>query len=355
MNQEPSSVLPKATFVLLLFIAAALGYLVVRDWLRPEPRAEMEITAPAPSHNAAPTNVVPAWNPAEMKSSFAPLRPRVETNFVRVSTNRPPAILRTNAPAVVRVVESVPAAVATAVAVVPPAVAVPVAFIPRGGGQPVPAVIGRAVLRGTQPPEKIITADATCGRLAVQPFTTRHYVVGADRGLANVFIYIKAGAPPTPASGPGPMLDQVGCEYHPYVLGVQTGQTFKVKNSDPVLHNIHALTKPGGGNKERNIGQPVKGMATPFVYSSPEVFIKFKCDVHPWMFAYVGVVEHPWFAVTDQNGNFALPAGLPPGQYTLSATHLKAGELVQPITVTEQGADPVNFTFDVPATGAPQL
>ena len=346
--------LPKATFVLLLFIAAALGYLVMRDWLRPEPRAEMEITTIAPSRTVSPTNVAPAWNPAEMKSSFAPLRPRVETNLVRVLTNRPPVIVRTNAPAVVRVVESFPAAVATAVAVVPSVVPAPVAFIPRGAGQPVPAVMGRAVLRGTPPPEKIIVPDAICGRLAVQPFTTRHYVVSADRGLANVFIYIKAGAPPTPASGPGPTLDQVGCEYHPYVMGVQAGQTFKVRNSDPVLHNVHALTKPGGGNKERNIGQPVKGMVTPLVFSIPEVFIKFKCDVHPWMFAYVGVVEHPWFAVTDQNGNFALPAGLPPGQYTLSATHLKAGELVVPITVTANGAEPVNFTFDVPSAGAPQ-
>ena len=347
--------LPKATFVLLLFIAAALGYLVMRDWLRPEQRAEMEATTTTASRTVSPTNAAPAWNPAVMKSSFVPLRPRSETNFVRVPTNRPPVILRTNTPAEVRVVESVHTVAATAVAVVPPAVAGPVAFIPRGGGQPGPAVMGRAVLRGNPPPEKIITPDALCGKLAVQPFTTRHYVVGADRGLANVFIYVKAGAPPTPASGPGPMLDQVGCEYYPYVMGVQTGQTFKVKNSDSMLHNVHVLTKPGGGNKERNIAQPVKGMVTSLVFPAPEVFIKFKCDVHPWMFAYVGVVDHPWFAVTDQNGNFALPAGLPPGPYNLSATHLKAGELVVPITVTADGADPVNFTFDVPASGAPQL
>ena len=347
--------LPKATFVLLLFIAAALGYLVMRDWLRPEPRAEMEVAATVASHTVPPTNAAPDWNPAEMKSSFVPLRPRSETNFVRVPTNRAPVILRTNAPVEVRVVESVHTVLAPAVALVPSAVPVPVAFIPRGGGQPVPAVMGRAVLRGNPPPEKNIVPDALCGKLAVQPFTTRHYVVGADRGLANVFIYIKAGASPTPASGLGPTLDQVGCEYHPYVLGVQTGQTFKVKNSDPVLHNVHALTKPGGGNKERNIAQPVKGMVTPLFFSIPEVFIKFKCDVHPWMFAYVGVVEHPWFAVTDQNGNFALPAGLPPGQYTLSATHLKAGELVVPITVTDQGAEPLALTFDVPVSGAPQL
>ena len=346
MNREPSSVLPKATFVLLLFIAAALGYLVVRDWLRPNSRAEVQTAAPV--ETVAPTNPTPVSNPAEMKPSFAPIRPRAETNMVRVPTNRPPVFIRTNAPSDVRVVESVhPVAIPT-VAVVPQAVPVPVGFAPAGGGKPVPAVIGRAMLRGNPPPEKPIIFDAACGRLAVRPQTTRHYLIGANQGLANVFIYVKVGAPETRASGPGPTLDQVGCEYQPYVMGVQTEQTFKVRNSDPVLHNVHVLTKPGGGNKERNIAQPVKGMMTSLIFSRPEVFIKFKCDVHPWMFAYVGVVEHPWFAVTDQNGNFALPAGLPPGQYTLSATHPKAGELVQPITVTEGGTEPVTFTFDVP-------
>ena len=346
MKQEPSSVLPKATFVLLLFIAAALSYLLVRDGLRTESRADLQTAAPAAT--VAPANPAPVLNPAETKSSFAPIRPRAETNMVRVSTNRPPVFTRTNGSSDVRVVESVRPVAIPAVAVVPQAVPVAVGFVPAGGGKPVPAVIGRAVLRGQAPPEKPITVDPACGRLVAQPPTTRHYVVGPNQGLANVFIYIKAGAAATQPSVPGPTLDQIGCEYQPYILGVQTEQTFQVRNSDPVLHNVHVLPKPGGGNKERNIGQPVKGMSTSLSFAKPEVFIKFKCDVHPWMYAYVGVVEHPWFAVTDQNGNFALPAGLPPGQYTLSATHPKAGELLQPITVTETGAEPVAFMFDVP-------
>jgi len=348
MNHESGSALQQASFALLVVIAAGLGYLIVRERTRSAERAA-EATATAASAATAPANPAtqPApWNPAEMKSSFAPLRPRSETNnVVRVVTNRVPIVVRTNFPVVTgtdtRFAAAPDAPSFSAGPVVPVAVAV------GGGGPSGPAVTGRVTLRGTSPPEKVIRSDVMCGRLHPAPFTTRHFVVGANGGLANTFVYIKAGASPTAASGPGSTLDQVGCEYQPYVLGVQAGQTFHVRNSDPLLHNVHALPRQQG-NRERNIGQPVKGTTTPFVFNSPEVFVQFKCDVHPWMFAYVGVVDHPWFAVTDGNGNFALPAGLPAGQYTLAAVHQKAGEVTQPITVTENGAEPVHFTLDVP-------
>src|SRR6185503_21165010 len=100
------------------------------------------------------------------------------------------------------------------------------------------------------------------------------------------------------------------------------------------------------------VGQPIP-MTTDFVFENPEVFVLFKCEVHPWAFAYVGVVDHPWFAVMDQNGHFSLPSDLPAGRYTLAAKHLQAGELMQTITVSEDGAvSPVEFTFSVPKTMA---
>ena len=197
-------------------------------------------------------------------------------------------------------------------------------------------ITGKIKLTGTPAPEKKITLDAMCGKLApAAGLTTRHYVVSPDKGLANVFVYVKEGAKAAAPTGPAPLLDQVGCEYTPYMLGVQAGQSFNVKNSDSVLHNVHAMPKPGGGNKEKNIGQPVKGMVTPFVFEKPEVLVKFKCDVHPWMFAYVGVVEHPYFAVTDKDGNYKI-TGLPAGDYTVEVTHLKAGSKTEKIKV---GAD----------------
>lgn len=104
------------------------------------------------------------------------------------------------------------------------------------------------------------------------------------------------------------------------------GQPFKIRNSDLELHNVHATPRH---NREFNFSQTRQGQVDEKVFERPELFIRLDCDVHPWMFAYVTVFEEPFFAVTDTNGFFALPAGIPPGQYRLNAVHLKAGEQAQ--------------------------
>src|ERR1043165_9773725 len=127
-------------------------------------------------------------------------------------------------------------------------------------------ITGKVKLSGTPPPEKQIQLDPTCGKLHDKPLTTRHYLTGADGGLGNVFVYIKDGAKPAPApAGKGPTLDQVGCEYTPYVMGVQAGQHVDVKTSDPFLHNVHSMPKVEG-NKEKNVGQPIP-MKTNFAFA----------------------------------------------------------------------------------------
>ena len=210
-------------------------------------------------------------------------------------------------------------------------------------------ISGKVKLNGTPPPEKPITLDVACGKLQPKPITTRHYVVGADKGLANVFIYVKEGAKSAPApAGMAEGLDQKGCEYHPYVIGVQAGQHFDVKNSDPLLHNVHALPKVPG-NKEKNVGQPVP-MKSDFVFDKPEVLVQFKCEVHPWMFAYVGVVDNPYFAVTGADGSYKI-SGLPAGDYTLEFVHLKAGRQTQKITVGADDKKTADVTFEVKAPG----
>jgi hypothetical protein len=206
-------------------------------------------------------------------------------------------------------------------------------------------ITGKIKLNGTPPEEVKIQLDPTCAKLQEKGLTTRHYVVGKDGGLANVFVYVKEGAKSAPApAGKGPTLDQVGCEYVPYVMGVQAGQHFDVKNSDPTLHNVHTQPRVEG-NKEKNIGQPVKGQVNDFVFDKPEVLVKFKCDVHAWMFAYVGVVDHPYFAVTDKDGNFKI-SGLPAGDYTIEAFHLKAGAKTEKVSVKGDESKTVAFTFE---------
>jgi hypothetical protein len=217
-------------------------------------------------------------------------------------------------------------------------------------------VSGKVTLQGTPPPAKTIEYDDTCSKLHPTVLTTRHYVVGKDNGLANVFVYISKGlegrkfTPPADAVE----LDQVGCNYNPYVFGVMVGQPVRIKNSDPLMHNIHALPKVDGNN-EFNFAETSQGDVndTKWVESikKPEVMIKLKCDVHQWMFAYAGVQDHPYFAVTDADGHFKI-ATVPAGKYTLTAYHLKAhgakpGES-QEITVADSPVT-ANFTVQVPA------
>jgi len=179
-------------------------------------------------------------------------------------------------------------------------------------------ITGKVTLKGTPPAEKTIEMDATCGKMHPGPVTTRHYVVGKDNGLANVFVYLKDAKGGTP--GPEPTLDQVGCMYDPYVIGVMTNQKFKMKNSDPLLHNVHATPKI---NAEFNLGQPMQNQVNEKSFDKPEVLVRMKCEVHGWMFSYVGVADSPYFAVTDKDGNFKI-SNVPAGDYTIVAFHQKA-------------------------------
>jgi hypothetical protein len=217
-------------------------------------------------------------------------------------------------------------------------------------------VTGKITLKGTPPPPVTIEYDDTCSKLKPTVPATRHYVVGKDNGLANVFVYISKGleGKTFPVPTDAVVLDQIGCNYNPYVFGVMVGQPVTIRNSDPVLHNIHALPKVEGNN-EFNRAQTSQGEENTNWWTdnikSPEVMVKLKCDVHQWMFAYGGVAANPFFAVSDADGNFKI-ANVPAGTYTLTAYHLKAhgakpGE-TQTITVADSPVT-ANFTVEVPA------
>ena len=203
-------------------------------------------------------------------------------------------------------------------------------------------ISGKVVIEGTAPANAVIKmgSDPACGSAEMRGET---YVVD-NGGLENVFVYIKDGlgnkyifdTPTQPVT-----IDQKGCHYVPHVVGVRTNQPLEIVNSDATLHNVHGMPK---ANSEFNKGQPVQGLKDDFTFATPEVLIPLKCDVHSWMNAYVGVVDHPYFAVTGNGGKFEL-RGVPPGTYSVEAVHEKLGRVSLPVTLGEKDSKELTFSF----------
>ncbi len=190
-------------------------------------------------------------------------------------------------------------------------------------------------------------ADPACAGMHDGEVHTESVVASAEGDLANVFVYVKDGlSGDYPAPADSKLLDQKGCQYTPHVSGIQTGQTLVIRNSDATLHNIHALPEK---NQEFNQGQPVQGMESEKVFDQVEVMVPFKCDVHPWMKSYLAVLDHPFYAVTGEDGSFSIE-GLPAGEYTIEAWHEEFGPQTQTVTITADAAAEATFDFS-PAAG----
>jgi plastocyanin len=212
-------------------------------------------------------------------------------------------------------------------------------------------ITGTVTLKGTPPKEKDITPvmeDANCSKLHTTVPTTHFYVVGPKGELADVVVSLQGiSGKSTGASAPPVLLDQKGCIYVPSIFAVQTGQKIIVRNSDPVLHNVHAVPAEGSGNPERNEAQLANGPDLTFSFPKPENFLKFTCDVHfKWMFAWVSIFDHPYFAVTGKDGTFKI-ANVPPGKYKIQAAHRKAGTVTQEIEVKEGEPAKADFTLEI--------
>ena len=204
-------------------------------------------------------------------------------------------------------------------------------------------ITGHIKFEGKAPTPRVIRMDSDQLCMPEGPNTSEVIVVGPGNGLQNVFVYVKDGlgdrkfpAPKTPV-----VLDQKGCKYSPHVFGAQVGQPVSIVNSDPTLHNVHAVPK---SNDEFNFGQQKKGMETTRTFEKPEVMVPFRCDVHGWMNAYAGIVPHPFYAVSKPDGSFEIK-GLPAGTYTIEAWHERLGTQTMKVTVDGKAGAMASFAF----------
>jgi plastocyanin len=180
-------------------------------------------------------------------------------------------------------------------------------------------------------------AEATRGKRVVQDAV----VTSADGGLANAFVHIAGSFPDAPRPAGVVTIDQQSCMFRPRVVGARVGQRLEFRNSDPTLHNVHGLST---ASNDFNIGQPVKGQVSTFELKREEVMLHIKCDVHRWMTAYVGVVDHPYFAVSDDQGTFTI-AAIPPGHHAIRAWHERYGALTQSVDVVAGNTAVVEFIY----------
>jgi plastocyanin len=212
------------------------------------------------------------------------------------------------------------------------------------------SITGTVTFDGKVPPIKPLAMDAdpACAKKHSKPVPNEMLVLGNGNTMGNIMVWVSKGLPsgktwPTPKDPV--VLDQNGCQYKPHVMGIMVGQTYRILNSDGILHNIHTLPKI---NPAFNRGMPATMKETTTVFAKPEAVFHIKCDVHPWMSAYMAVFTHPFFSVTSTDGKFMI-SGLDPGTYEVTAWHEKLGTQTASVTVGASDKKTQDFKFAVPA------
>ncbi len=211
-------------------------------------------------------------------------------------------------------------------------------------------ITGTVTFDGKPPALKPLSMDAdpVCAKKHTAPVPNEMLALGGGNTMGNILVFVSKGVPagktwPVPKTPV--VLDQNGCVYKPHVMGIMVGQTYRILNSDGVLHNIHTLPKV---NAAFNKGMPPTLKEATTVFSKPEEVFHIKCDVHPWMSAYMAVFTHPFFSATATDGKFTI-AGLDPGTYEITAWHERLGAQTASVTVGATDTKTQNFKFALPA------
>ena len=212
------------------------------------------------------------------------------------------------------------------------------------------SITGTVTFDGKVPALKPLAmeADPVCAKKHAKPVLNEMLVLGSGNTMGTIMVWVSKGLPAGktfPAPKTPVVLDQKGCVYVPHVMGIMVGQTYRILNSDGVLHNIHTLPKV---NPSFNKGMPPTLKEATTVFNKPEEVFHIKCDVHPWMSAWVAVFTHPFFSVTGTDGKFTL-SGLDPGTYEVTAWHERLGTQTASITVGANESKAQNFKFTSPA------
>ena len=211
-------------------------------------------------------------------------------------------------------------------------------------------ITGTVVFDGKAPTLRPVSMDADpeCAKKHSGPVPPETLVLGNGNTMGNIMVWVSKGLPDGktwPAPKSPAVLDQKGCQYVPHVMGIMVGQPYRILNSDGILHNVHTLPKV---NRGFNKPMPATLKETTTTFDKPESIFQIKCDVHPWMIAYVGVFTHPFFSVTSTDGKFTI-ANLDPGTYEITAWHERLGTQTASVTVGANDKKTQDFKFAVPA------
>ena len=205
---------------------------------------------------------------------------------------------------------------------------------------------GNIKYEGKLPNKKLLTMDSDpiCGNIHNKNIFNESFIVDEKNNLQNVLVWIKNINYDGPVPENKKIIDQAGCVYQPHILGIMKEQTLLIKNSDQTLHNVHSYSKK---NNSFNLAMPKVLKETEVLFNKTENPFPVKCDVHPWMKSWIAVFDHPYYTITDKNGNYTIE-NIPNGEYTIIAFQEKfkfKGVIEKKVEIVNDTISELNFKF----------